>query len=407
MKVCVVCAGIESANIRLQPWRYLHEFCKHMMSSGVQVKLISDGHPRLPEVDRVDGVPVHRMRHVRMLPFRGNVALQAAITQEAPDAVLWHVGLTSALYLDLDGRVDRPVVGIFTSPIYGPRDFLPLGVRAVISDFGDLYIHLFGGLMPARLVRNAFQSSAVTRIIVLSDATKRGLIERGISPDQIVVIPPGIDEGWLKADVSVGVIHRTREELGFVPRDFVAVYFGSPRPIRGLDTLVRAVSIAVQVVPNIKLLVLSRRWEDELTGEEMGIKNLADELGIGRCMKVVSGFLSQEEVIRYVASANVVVLPFKLVPSDVPLSILEAMALGRPVISTPVDGIAELLAGGRGLLVRTNDPDSLAEGLVDLASHPEAAASMGAEARDYVRGGSRWSEVARRVMEVIESSHHE
>ena len=403
MKVCVVSAGVESVNIRLQPWRFLHEFCRHVVPLGVQAKVISGGYPRLSEADQVDGVPIRRLKHVRVPPLWGNAALQAAVVQEAPDAVLWHVGLTSSLHLNLKGRTDRPIVGIFTSPIYGPRDFLRLGVRGLVSDFGDLYIHLLGALIPARLVRNALQNGALRAIIVLSDAVKGGLIKKGISPDRIVVIPPGIDEGWLKADTSPEVVRQTREELGFAPQDFVVVYLGSPRPIRGLDTLVRAVSIASHVLSHIELLVLSRRRGDELASEEQDFRNLAGRLGIGQRLKVVSGFLPQEAVIRYVASADVVALPFKLVPSDVPLSVLEAMALGKPVVSTVVDGIPELLSNERGLLVRSNDQDQLAQGLVYLAQHPEERARMGVRAKEYARAQSPWPEVALKIMQVISS----
>ena len=399
MKVCLVSSGMERENIRLQPWRYLHEICKNAKGSGVEMKILSDGYPGLPEFDEVEGISVHRLRHVRVPTLVGNRRLQEAIDSEVPDALLWHISLTSLFHLDLTKRIEGPIIGVFTSPVYGHNDILRLGFHGLLSN----YIHLFGAMVPSYLHYKALQNAALRATIVLSDATRSGLLKMGVPSEKVILIPPGIDKSWLKVVSDNEVKIRTRRQISFTPEDFIVAYFGPPRSIRGIDILIQATSIACRTVPGIKLLVLSRRERDQLCREEQRLRKLAERLGVGRRMRIISGFLSQEEIAKLVVSTDVVALPFKLVPSDAPLSILEAMAMGKPVVSTLVNGIPELLADGRGLLVRPNDPPSLAQTLIYLGLHPDTVANIGVKARGYASERPCWPEVARKVMAVVEN----
>jgi len=70
----------------------------------------------------------------------------------------------------------------------------------------------------------------------------------------------------------------------------------------------------------------------------------------------------------------------------IPVSLMEAMALGTPVISTPISGIPELVTDGRdGLLVSEGSAEDLANGIEDLLDHPDKRTQMGLEARATVK----------------------
>lgn len=70
------------------------------------------------------------------------------------------------------------------------------------------------------------------------------------------------------------------------------------------------------------------------------------------------------------------------------MAILEAMACGKPVISTTVGGIPELIdQGTQGLLVEPGDQVALTHALTKLASNPELACTMGQAGRKTVEGG--------------------
>ena len=67
-----------------------------------------------------------------------------------------------------------------------------------------------------------------------------------------------------------------------------------------------------------------------------------------------------------------------------PVSVIEAMAMGVPVIGTDVRGTRDLLADGRGIIVALDDPPALAAALEEVLSNPERGAAMAGRARTYV-----------------------
>jgi glycosyltransferase involved in cell wall biosynthesis len=90
------------------------------------------------------------------------------------------------------------------------------------------------------------------------------------------------------------------------------------------------------------------------------------------------------DVPRYLAAADVVAVPQRDTSDtrgQVPAKIFDAMALGRPIISTRVSMIPEIL-DGCGLLVAPGDVAALAQGIAHLVDYPEEAAALGARARE-------------------------
>jgi colanic acid/amylovoran biosynthesis glycosyltransferase len=106
----------------------------------------------------------------------------------------------------------------------------------------------------------------------------------------------------------------------------------------------------------------------------------------------IRGALPQEEVLQRYLRAAVFCLPC-VVSADgdrdgLPTSVLEAMALGVPVVTTAVGGLAELVIGERtGLVVPEHDPEALADALARVLTDPQLAARLAAAARRHVEAG--------------------
>ena len=103
--------------------------------------------------------------------------------------------------------------------------------------------------------------------------------------------------------------------------------------------------------------------------------------------------------VPWLAAADVVVLPSRA--DSFPLVVLEAMALGRPVVSTDLEGPREQL-GDAGVFVPAGDPVALADAVAELLDDPVGAARLGAAARH--RCEERWDipRFRRRVAELVE-----
>lgn len=102
-----------------------------------------------------------------------------------------------------------------------------------------------------------------------------------------------------------------------------------------------------------------------------------------------------ESLTELIQSADLVVLPYDSRDQVTSGVLVDAVAAGRPVVSTAFPHAVELLASGAGIVVPQRDPEALAEAIRSVLTNPRLAASMAAEARRLAPGLS-WSAVARR-----------
>jgi len=99
-------------------------------------------------------------------------------------------------------------------------------------------------------------------------------------------------------------------------------------------------------------------------------------------------------------NTNIIVLPFKMVSSDMPLTVLEALSLGVPVITTRVDGLPELVNGRRGILVHPNRPEEVVEQMLLLYRNPNLAREIGLRAREYILQQPSWDQMYEKIKRI-------
>lgn len=193
------------------------------------------------------------------------------------------------------------------------------------------------------------------RVVVPSRFYLDKLAEWGWPREKLAYIPNFVDAENYRSDWDEG--------------DYV-VFAGRLAPEKGLTTLIRAAALAKQ------RLVLAG------TGpEEAMLRQLADSVGADATFV---GHLSGEELHRLIGQSRALVLPSEWY-ENAPISILEAYALGRPVIGAAIGGIPEVIQEGRtGMLATSGDVDALARRLTDLA------ALSGARRAEMGRAGREW-----------------
>lgn len=401
MKVAIISSGFESRSQRLQPIRSLLEMGQQMVNLGHHVILISDGATNLSAYSRLQELPLYRVPSVRSIHGLQNGPLVATITRESPDVLFWHLGLSSFLHHQFPRGLWQPIIGVLTSPIHYPHEILRLSPGKLFSNLDLVANHLIGPAVPGNLVRQAFSKDGLRGMLTLSKTTRRHLIEKGAPADQIWVAPPGVDKVWLDNCISVADRQKLRRQLGFSREDFVITYFGSPAPVRGLHTTLLAVQSAAQSYPEIKVLILSRRWADQWGRQTARLNQLIDGNDLRERVRVVDGFLEQSQLIQYLTSSDIVCLPFEIVPSDVPLSVLEAMALGKGVITTSVACLPELVADGRGFIVPPGSAFALANQITAIAETPSIALERGKRAKAYVQRNRTWEHMGKSLQKAL------
>jgi glycosyltransferase involved in cell wall biosynthesis len=199
--------------------------------------------------------------------------------------------------------------------------------------------------------------NSIDRLVAPSRFYRDKLVEWGWDASRIAYIPNCIDTNGFTTGTHEG--------------DYL-VYAGRLAPEKGLTTLVRAAALSKQ------RLVLAGTGS-----EEAALRRLALELDADVAF---AGHLEKPALQRLIGEARALVLPSEWY-ENAPISVLEAYALGRPVIGTRIGGIPELvLHDETGILVEPGSVEMLAEALSGIASLPPTARNqLGAAGRDWVR----------------------
>jgi glycosyltransferase involved in cell wall biosynthesis len=165
---------------------------------------------------------------------------------------------------------------------------------------------------------------------------------------------------------------------------------------KGLDDLLQAVRFLSASRPTVRLVVVGEgdsRGEYERRSREMGLGDLVH----------FTGALDLTELVAAYQHAAVVVLPTRF--DSFPTVIAEAMACGRPVVSTTVGGVPTLVSDEvNGLLVPPADIASLASALERVLRDEALARQLGAAARERVVSGLSWEAQAERTAAVFEEA---
>lgn len=216
------------------------------------------------------------------------------------------------------------------------------------------------------------------RFIAVAQQHGRYLAEQGGFPSEKVhVIPNGVDVArFCPNPVARQAVRRDLKLHADVP------LFGIVAALRQEKNhllFLRAAKLVRQAVPDARFLIVGdgpRREQIEVAARGAGLHESVLMLG------------TRSDIPDLLAALDVFVLP-SLVEAN-PVSILEAMASGLPVIATRVGSVPETVEEGRtGYLAATGDANAIARRCVYLASHPEVAHQLGQNARDAVV--RRWS----------------
>ena len=140
---------------------------------------------------------------------------------------------------------------------------------------------------------------------------------------------------------------------------------------------------------------------------EERLQSLIDVSSLGEVVRL-AGPMPHGRLLGELAAGrwDVVVQPSVVLPDGetegIPVTLLEAMAHGVPVVASAIGGIPELLEGGSGLLVPPEDPGALADALAGLAADPELRAALGESGRQRIAQEFEAGTIARRLSQLFE-----
>lgn len=399
MRICVVCQDFNQDNIRLQPWRYIYETFAKIQEENNDVIIISTGGHGYQESVTVGGLNV---RFLKISPFGKNFELLSLLEGYSPDVIYWSLGYSSIFYFSTLKKIKAPKIGLWMGTRYSFTHLIRLGPSELLKNRHNLLLFFINTSIPDFLMKTFLKKVSFSKIIVMTKNNKNNLISLGVHEGDIFIVRPGIGKFDLEFPDENSII-LLKQKYGIRENEFIVLYFGSPLTLRGIDILLNGVVKLRQTIP-VKLIILSRKKNDNLVFEEQYLKKLGCSSNISESIIQVSGFLDKEEVKQFIRLSNVIALPFKIVQADMPISILESMAMGKPVISTNLGGIEELLDQGRGSIVKPGDEGGLNYAILDLFNNKEKRQSIGENVRKYMLTYPSWEDISDQVFMAAEAT---
>jgi glycosyltransferase involved in cell wall biosynthesis len=294
-------------------------------------------------------------------PFRDLVAtikLARLIRKERPQILHTHTAKAGTV-----GRIAALLAGSRRPPII-VHTFHGHVLRGYFGPLRSLFFRLLERWLAAR----------TTALIAVSPQVRDDLVKLGVAPrERFAVIRLGIELEERVAPEQDGRIE-SRRYLGIPEDRFTVGWIGRMTSVKRTDDI----------------LVAFKRLRDNgvdatlcLVGDgpdRRDLEHRAHELGVVRDTLFL-GY--QEEVAPFYAAFDALVLPSS--NEGTPVSAIEALAAGRPVVATKVGGVPDVVRDGEdGFLVEPGATDELAERLERLARDPDLRARMGERGRERV-----------------------
>jgi D-inositol-3-phosphate glycosyltransferase len=215
---------------------------------------------------------------------------------------------------------------------------------------------------------------------------------------KVVVIPPGVDTRRFYPIPP----DEAKEFIGIPPCDRMLLFVGRIEPLKGIDTLIKAIALMHSEGVYVCLTVIGGDAESdtEIPNAEMSrLKAMCAEAGVTDLVTFL-GKRSQETLPYYYCAAEAVVVPSYY--ESFGMVALEAMACGAPVVASQVGGLAFLVQDGvTGFTVPVDDPRALADRLTKLIRDPELRDRLGKQA-SAVATDYAWEKIAARIVDLYE-----
>lgn len=294
-----------------------------------------------------------------------------------------------------------------------------LAARELKSTWNTPVVHMFHtlGLMKQRVAQNSSEAEGDYRIngerqairvadrIVAATPAELAQLQWLYNVDirKVEVIPPGVDISHFYPIPD----DEAKEYIGIPPCEKMLLFVGRIEPLKGLDTLIEAISHMRQSDIRVCLTVIGGdpgASPETINSEMARLQSLCEKYSL-KDLVAFLGKRGQATLPYYYSAAEAVVVPSHY--ESFGMVALEAMACGTPVVASQVGGLAFLVQDGvTGYTVPVNEPLALADRLTRLVNDPDLKQRMGENAAKLARE-YRWENIATKILRVYQQTLHD
>jgi len=352
--------------------RYAFELSLHLAKLGIEAVVVTHRHPEQAEEEEIDGVKIRRVSgFVLSDPHR---AASPLLFRRCHKYIL-DTRFDVIHALDIYSTMSQVVIR------FAHRHRIP----CVITCHTTMDSRLLSFLQ--RLMDLAPRKA--DRLIAVSRAAARFAQSLGFPEQRITVVYNGVDQSCFNGGVDASIM---RKELGIGDEPLVVT---ASRLIKrkSPNLLISAFATVLKAVPDAKLVIAGSGREEGRLSRQIKDLNIANSV-------FLVGELPKDKVAQLMAAADVFALPSKI--ESFGLSLLEASAIGVPVVSSNSGGVPEVFQDGfNALLYPPGDENAMAKAIIRVLQDKELARTISANALETARKFT-WETAAKHTLEVYE-----
>ncbi len=384
--------------------KYVYYFAKHLLKAGVDVEIIApldDGKPRMEYFEGIKytligpSISSYLELPVGWLGVHWFARNLAHYLKDKPFDILHSFDMTGLYYLNVVGR--KPVIAHIFSDNYLCN---PITVTKYLGLFGykprdikktKVALSPFSG--PGTIARYPAQYLFKTRPMLKYLTESEQVLVEGeffrqeitglfrLDPAKVSVLPVGVDMEYVRQRAEVSAL--TKTQLGFSEKDVILLTVNRLAADKGVDKIILALKVIRQSNPAVKLVIVGKGYQ------EQELLSLINAGGLKEHVRLFKD-VREEDLAGYYKVSDLYICAFSYPGSSV--SVLEAMAVGLPVVTTAQPW---LVSGGRnGVFIANNEPSTIAQAVISLAAgdlKAKAAVSL-----DLIKDHD-WLQIVRRA----------
>lgn len=240
-----------------------------------------------------------------------------------------------------------------------------------------LYLYLHNDLLNNQTKDYQQIYDKASRILTVSDYISRCVKTINPNDTKCFSILNGIDLQAFSPNITSTI---TRSQIGLSDDDFVMVFSGRITKEKGVTELIDSM-IQLKNHANIKLLIIGSPFYGNATNEDAFVRDLKQKAEAIKGRIVFTGFIPYSQMPQYLKISDIAVIP-SLWDDPCPNTVLEAQAMGLPLITTRRGGIPEEVTEKNAILLNTDEHfiNNLTSAIQDLYEHSEKRKQMSSAA---------------------------
>jgi glycosyltransferase involved in cell wall biosynthesis len=382
MTTAIYTVGLEAGTVGLMPWRTVLEVARHWQAQGLAVRVFAGG--RQTGEGRLGGVTVVNVRkprsHADAEAFRHALAAHGVGILYFPVAP----GLVNARVRSLLRQRGVRLVWYMPGAWYGRRQIL---AASRFLAWWRVLPYWRQALWPKRLWTRRLLADGPVPLIAMTWYTCDRLVAAGYPRTFVHAIPPGREASVTGEDGETPWYTTLAPALSGQP---FFLFFGPPHPIRGVVHLVAAFRRFAAASPTGRLVCLFR---PDGNVDPEPVRRLVARAGLPGRLLAVWESVGAADRHAFLQHCRAVVKPFLLVPSEIPLAVIEAAQHGKPVIGFGPDGTGAFIETF-GVQVPHGDVGALATAMRRLVTDAALHAERCQEALRICAAHPTWGQVA-------------